>query len=259
MQALIGFVCAGVHIGYIEDGALDGDELVVDLGAVDGVEGVDLATVGGVDLMEGFDPADAGEGAVVVGVEVAVGVGDGGGGGGGVHGRDDGGDFGAKVEAGEAVVVLVELGSLAGGTELGADPEGVVVGEEEAGVVAVGDAVFAGDGESGLGDGGEEASEEAIGHELLAGEVEGGAIGDGGGDTAGDGEIGGDGIDVREGGGDGVDVERAEGEDGDAGCFAAVLGACVKDVDAVAIRGEVGSLRAVVGAGNGDGRSRRGG
>ena len=139
----------GVHVGYVEGGALDGDELVVDLRAVSGVEGVNLSTVGGVHLVEALDPAEAGEVAVVVGVLIGVGVGNG-----GVSAGSDVGDdrrgLGAEVESGEAVVVLIELGALAGGAELRADPEGVVVGEEELGVGAVGDAVLAGDGGEGL-------------------------------------------------------------------------------------------------------------
>ena len=39
-------------------------------------------------------------------------------------------------------------------------------------------------------DGGEEAGEEAVGLKLLAGDVESGAVGDGGGDAAGDGDVG---------------------------------------------------------------------
>ena len=139
----------GVHVGYVEGCALDGDVLVVDLRAVGGVEGVNLATVGGVHLVEALHPAETGEVAVVVVVLIGVGVGDRGGAAGGDVGDDLGG-LGAEVEAGEAVVVLVELGALAGGAELRADPEGVVVGEEQLGVGAVGDAVLAGDGGGGL-------------------------------------------------------------------------------------------------------------
>ena len=69
----------GVHVGDVESGALDGDVGVVDLRAGGGVEGVDLATVGGVDLVQVLHPADAGEVAVVVEVLVGVGVGNGGG------------------------------------------------------------------------------------------------------------------------------------------------------------------------------------
>ena len=163
---------------------------------------MDLATVGGVDLVLVLDPAEAGEVAVVVKVLVGVGIGDR-----SAAARsdvgDDGGGAGADVVAGEAVVVLAELLALAGGAGLRADPEGVVVGEEDLGVVAVGD----GDGRAGDHGGeieqGEPAGEEAVGLELLACEVEGGSIGDRCGGAAGDGYAAGDGCGVRRG----VDVD----------------------------------------------------
>jgi hypothetical protein len=119
---LIGCVGDCVHVGYVEGGALDGDQGVVDLGAVGGVEGVDLATVGGIDLVEVLDPAEAGEAAVVVLIEVLVGVGDDGGRRAGRDGGDNTWSVGAEVEHGEAVVVGVVLGSFAVGAVLGADP-----------------------------------------------------------------------------------------------------------------------------------------
>jgi len=105
----------GVHVGDVESGSLDGNLLVVDLGAVGGVEGVDLATVGGVDLVLVLDPAEAGEIAVVEGVLIGVGI---------RNGRaaawsdvrEDLRGIGAEIEAGEAVVVLAMGLTLAGGT-----------------------------------------------------------------------------------------------------------------------------------------------
>ena len=49
--ALVGGIAERVDVSDVESGALHGDELVVDLGAVDGMEGVNLAPVGGVDLV----------------------------------------------------------------------------------------------------------------------------------------------------------------------------------------------------------------
>ena len=191
-SSLVGVVGYCVHVGYVEGGALDGDQGVVDLGAVAGVEGVDLAAVGGVDLVEVLDPADAGQAAVVVEILVLVGVGDDGGWGTWCDGGDDGGGVGAEVEHGEAVVVGLELGSLAVGAVLRADPEGVVVGEEEFAVHSVGDAVLAGDGFGGDVDGGEFSGEEAIGQTLLACYIECGAVREGCGDSSRDGDVAGD-------------------------------------------------------------------
>ena len=78
---------------------------------------MDLATVGGVDLVLVLNPADAGEVAVVEEILVGVGKGDGDAAAGGDVG-DDGGGAGAEVVAGEAVVVLAQLLALAGGAEL---------------------------------------------------------------------------------------------------------------------------------------------
>src|SRR6266567_3825090 len=95
----------GVHVGYVEGCALDDDVYVVDLGAVGGVEGVDLATVSRVNLVLVLDPAEAGKVAVVVLILVGVGIGHSGASAGGDVGVDLGG-VGAEIEAGEAVVVL---------------------------------------------------------------------------------------------------------------------------------------------------------
>ena len=59
---------------------------------------MDLAAVGGVDLMEVLNPAETGEVAVVVRVLIGVGIGDGGGGGARSDGGDDAGGEGAEVE-----------------------------------------------------------------------------------------------------------------------------------------------------------------
>ena len=224
-----------------------GDVEVVDLGAVVGIEGVDLSTVGGVDLVEVLDPAEAGEAAVVVEVSVGVGIGNLLGGVGGAWGDagDDLGGEGTEVEAGEAVVVLAEFGAFAGSAELGADPEGVVVGEEHFGVVSVGDGDLVGDGIGGKGDGGEVSGEEAVGQELLAGDVEVIAVGDRGGCTSGHGDVDDEGVDVGIGGGDGEDVEGCELEGRDAGTDSAALRTTVEDEDVVAIDGEVGIHGAV--------------
>src|ERR1700733_9751511 len=84
--------------------ALDDNVHVVDLGAIGGIEGVYLTTVGGVDLVEGLDPAEAGEIAVVELVLVGeehlgvIAVGD------GVLGGDRGGGAGcnrSEIDGGE--------------------------------------------------------------------------------------------------------------------------------------------------------------
>ena len=66
----------GVDVGDVESGALYGDELVVYLRAIGGIEDVDLAAISGIDLVELLDPAEAGEIAVVVLVLIGVGEGD---------------------------------------------------------------------------------------------------------------------------------------------------------------------------------------
>ena len=147
-------VSDGVHVGDIECGSLYGDELVVDLRAVGGVEGVYLAAVCGVDFVEILDPAEAGEAAVVVEVAVGVEIRNRNGGysasGGNLRhaGRwrrfwlqDRSGRGSCSSRSGRwlfrSKLSGCTGGALAVGTVLRADPEGVVVGEEHFAVIAV--------------------------------------------------------------------------------------------------------------------------
>ena len=167
---LVGGVGDGVHVGYVESGALDGDLRIVDLGAVCGVEGVDLATIGGVHLVQVLNPAEASEVAVVVEVLIGVGERNCGRSARGYIGDDLRGS-GTEVVAGEAVVVLAELLALAGGAQLRADPEGVVVAEEDLGVGAIGDGDGCARGHGGEVEQGEPACVETVGLELLTGYI----------------------------------------------------------------------------------------
>src|ERR1017187_5173019 len=68
----VGVVGQRVHVCDVESRALDLDELVVDLGPVDGPEYMHLSTVRRVNLVIVLHPANAGEAAVVVLIVVLI-------------------------------------------------------------------------------------------------------------------------------------------------------------------------------------------